>query len=187
MAVPDFQSLTLPVLKEFADGIDHATEDIRARVAERLKLTPEEIAEVLPSGGQTRFANRVAWAHVYMKQAGLLFSERRGIYRITPRGREVLAAPPDQINMAFLENYPEYRFKESEWGANGLPIIRIQDLKDVRVPFNRYSGIYDPRHFTDVGPLLIACVDFRSLCPILQQLLSNYRGAPRLLSFLAEY
>jgi restriction system protein len=109
MAVPDFQSLTLPVLREFADGVDHATKDIRSRVAERLQLTPEEIAEVLPSGGQTRFANRVAWAHVYMKQAGLLASKRRGIYRITPRGQEVLAAPPDQINMAFLEQYPEYR------------------------------------------------------------------------------
>jgi len=109
MAVPDFQSLTLPVLKEFADGQDHATKDIRLHIAQRLQLSPEEIAEVLPSGGQTRLANRVAWAHVYMKQAGLLTSVRRGIYRITPRGQEVLASPPEQISMQFLERYPEYR------------------------------------------------------------------------------
>ena len=109
MAVPDFQSLTLPVLREFADGLEHATKDIRVRVGGRLGLSAEDLAEVLPSGGQTRFANRVAWAHVYMKQAALLESVRRGIYRITPRGREVLAAPPEQISMQFLERYPEYR------------------------------------------------------------------------------
>jgi restriction system protein len=108
MAVPDFQSLTLPVLKEFADGSEHPTKEIRERVARQLGLSAEDIAENLPSGGQTRFANRVAWAHVYMKQAGLLESVRRGVYRITPRGREVLASPPPQINLHFLERYPEY-------------------------------------------------------------------------------
>ena len=109
MAVPDFQTLMLPALREFADGADHVTKDIRQRVADRLKLTPEDIGEVLPSGGQTRFANRAAWAIVYMKQAALLESVRRGVYRITPRGQEVLAAAPDQLNMQFLERYPEYR------------------------------------------------------------------------------
>ena len=62
MPVPDFQSLTLPVLREFADGAEHATKEIRQHVAERLQLTPEDLAEVLSSGHQTRFANRVAWA-----------------------------------------------------------------------------------------------------------------------------
>jgi len=109
VAVPDFQTLMLPVLREFADGAEHATKDVRQRVADRLRLTPADIAEVLPSGGQTRFANRAAWAIVYMKQAALLESVRRGVYRITSRGQEVLAAPPDQITMQFLERYPEYR------------------------------------------------------------------------------
>jgi restriction system protein len=108
MAVPDFQSLTLPVLTEFSDGGEHATKDIRIRVAERLQLTSEDVAEILPSGGQTRFANRVAWAHIYLKRAGLLGSTRRGIYQITPRGQKVLANPPQQITLQFLERFPEY-------------------------------------------------------------------------------
>jgi restriction system protein len=119
VAVPDFQSLTLPVLREFADGAEHATKDIRQRVAQRLKLTPEDISELLPSGSQTRIANRIAWAHVYMKQAGLLASARRGIYRITPRGQEVLAAPPDQITVKFLEKCPGYRAFGSKESAAG--------------------------------------------------------------------
>jgi type I restriction enzyme, S subunit len=47
-------------------------------------------------------------------------------------------------------------FKESEWGEDGLPIIRIQNLKDPRASFNRYSGSYDTRHVTNVGALLVA-------------------------------
>lgn len=124
MGVPDFQSLTLPVLREFSDGLEHPTRDIRQRVAEQLRLTAGDLAEVLPSGRQTRFANRVAWAHVYMKQAGLLSSPRRGVYQITPRGQEVLAAPPAQINMQFLERYPEYldfRSRQSSASVHGAP------------------------------------------------------------------
>lgn len=108
MAVPDFQTLMLPVLREFADGAEHATKDIRQRVAAALGLGAEEIAEVLPSGKQTRLANRAAWAHVYMKRAGLLSSARRGIYRITARGLEVLKSPPARITIEFLEQYPEF-------------------------------------------------------------------------------
>jgi restriction system protein len=108
MAVPDFQTLMLPVLREFADGAEHATKDVRQRVATTLDLTAEETAEVLPSGKQTRLANRNAWAHVYMKRAGLLSSARRGIYRITPRGQEVLKSPPERITIQFLEQYPDF-------------------------------------------------------------------------------
>ena len=77
MAVPDFQTLMLPVLREFADGAEHAPKEIRQKVAERLNLTPDDIAETLPSGTQSRLSNRVAWAHIYLKRAGLLDSARR--------------------------------------------------------------------------------------------------------------
>jgi restriction system protein len=80
MSVPDFQTLMLPVLREFADGAEHAPKEIRQRVADRLHMTPEDIAEMVPSGTQARLANRVAWAHIYLKRAGLLASPRRGIY-----------------------------------------------------------------------------------------------------------
>jgi len=83
VAVPDFQTLTLPVLREFADGAQHASKAVRARVAVTLQLSDAEVTEFLPSGRQTRLANRVAWAIVYMQRGGLLESVRRGVYRIT--------------------------------------------------------------------------------------------------------
>jgi restriction system protein len=124
MAVPDFQTLMLPVLREFADGAEHAPKDIRQRVADRLQLTPEDIAEVVPSGGQSRLANRVAWAHIYLKRAGLLKSGRRGIYQIAQRGEEVLKSPPAQLNMQFLERYPEYREFRARQSSTGTPPIQ---------------------------------------------------------------
>lgn len=109
MAVPDFQSLMLPVLQGYADGKEQLARNVRATVASRLGLTPEDIAERLPTGPQTRLANRVAWAHSYLKQAGLLESPRRGQYRITDRGRQVLAAPPSRIDISFLEQYSDFQ------------------------------------------------------------------------------
>ena len=121
MAVPDFQSLTLPVLKELADGLDRPYRDVRERVATTLGLTPQDVSEVLPSGRQTRFANRVAWAHVYLKQAGLLTTPRRGVYQITDRGREVLASPPEKITTQYLERFPEYlEFKTRRSSDNAV-------------------------------------------------------------------
>ena len=121
MAVPGFQELTLPVLREFSDGNDHSTREIRDRVAARLGLTEADLGEALPSGRQTRYANRIAWAHVYLKQSGLLDSPRRGVYRITDRGRGVLVAPPARIDIPFMMQYPEMVEFRSRRGESDSP------------------------------------------------------------------
>jgi restriction endonuclease Mrr len=80
MAVPDFQSLMLPVLRAVADGQISAIE-MRDRVAGGIGLTEGELAERLPKGGQTVFANRIAWANTYLQRAGLIEKIGRGVYR----------------------------------------------------------------------------------------------------------
>jgi restriction system protein len=71
-------------------------------------LTEPDLEELLPSGRQSKFANRVAWAKSYLQQAGLVVSPRRGYFQLSPRGQEVLNAPPDRIDISFLEQYPEF-------------------------------------------------------------------------------
>ena len=66
---------------------------------------------MLPSGRQTTFANRTAWANVFLQRAGLLEKAGRGVYRITDEGRACLAEAPERIDMRFLERYPAY----AEW------------------------------------------------------------------------
>lgn len=108
MAIPDFQSIMLPLLKFASDGQEHSLRETIEALADQFDLTSEERSELLPSGQQSLFDNRVGWARTHMKKAGLLESTRRGYYRMTPRGQEVLQRNPPKINMAFLKQFPEY-------------------------------------------------------------------------------
>lgn len=109
MAIPKFQEITLPMLKLAADGQVWSLADAREELAKHFQLTEEEIEELLPSGRQARFANRVAWAKVYLERGALLSSPKRAHFQITDRGREVLQNPPEEISIKFLSQYPEFQ------------------------------------------------------------------------------
>ncbi len=109
MAVPDFQTLMLPVLQLTADGKEHSIAEARDTIASQFNLSEADRAELLPTGKQPRFNNRVAWARSYLQQAGLVESPRRGHFRITERGRQVLKESPKRIDIGFLERFEEFR------------------------------------------------------------------------------
>ncbi len=109
MAIPDFQTVMLPLMRHCQDGQEHSISDTVEALAKHFKLTDEERKALLPSGVQEVFRNRVAWAKSHLKMAGLLANPRRGIYQITPRGQEVLAKPPAALNLRFLHQFPEYQ------------------------------------------------------------------------------
>ncbi len=109
MPIPDFQSLMLPSLRRLGDGAEHKLRDLIAHMAEEFALTDAERKELLPSGRQPVFENRVGWAVTYMKKAGLLESPRRGWVRITARGLDVLRQEPERIDIGFLERFEEFR------------------------------------------------------------------------------
>ncbi len=91
MAVPDYQSLMLPLLRFAGEKKDETSTGEAVEVlAKELGLTDEDLKEMLPSGIQFTFVNRVGWASTYMKKAGLLEATRRGYFRITSRGQELL-------------------------------------------------------------------------------------------------
>lgn len=113
MAIPDFQSLMLPVLQESAAG-EVRISDVVASLGKKLGLTEAELSELLPSGKQTTFANRVNWAKSYLGKAGLIRLTKRAHFEISDRGRAVLAKPPPAINIKFLESFPEFKaFREA--------------------------------------------------------------------------
>lgn len=109
MAVPDFQSLMLPLLRLAGDGMDHTFKDAVEAIAIEFSLTPEERNELLPSSSRTTlFYNRLAWAKTHMTMAGLLQAPRRGVFCITQRGRELLVSQLARIDMKTLQQFPEY-------------------------------------------------------------------------------
>lgn len=109
MPVPDFESLMLPLLRITADGQEHRLSETIEALAHELHLSEEDRNELLPSGRQAKFDNRVGWARTYLSKAGLLVSTGRGRFRITERGLEVLANPPDDLTVGFLQQYPEFK------------------------------------------------------------------------------
>ena len=108
MAIPDYQSLMLPVLKLASDGNEHRMADVVDTLASQLKLTEAERDELLPSGKQPIFNNRVHWAKTYLAQAKLLIATRRAFFKITERGRSVLAENVERIDAKFLRRFDEF-------------------------------------------------------------------------------
>lgn len=98
----------LPLLVFSSDGQEHALQKTVEVLADEFHLSHEEMNELLPSGQQRVFDNRVSWARTYLKKAGLLENTRRGYVRITARGREVLKSKPARITYAFLRQFPEF-------------------------------------------------------------------------------
>lgn len=106
--IPDHQTLMLPVLRVGADG-EIRVKDCVDRLAREFQLTDAQRGELLPSGRQTKFANRVHWARTYLIQAGLLEATRRGHFRATERGHDVLRQKPSRIDNDFLDQFPSFR------------------------------------------------------------------------------
>lgn len=104
--IPDFQTLMLPLLRVVSDGGEHRVRDIVDRLAIQFKVSEDERREMLDSGAQAIFDNRVGWARTYLKKAGLLDSPRRAVFQITDAGRDVLKRNPAKIDIKFLRQFP---------------------------------------------------------------------------------
>jgi len=109
MSLPSFQELMLPALQTLGRRHDEiSVAGLEDEIVKSLDISPEERARMLPSGNQTVFANRLNWARAYLVKAGLIELPRRGYCRATERGRKVLAEGVSELNVGFLERYPEF-------------------------------------------------------------------------------
>ena len=113
MAIPVFQQITLPLLRLLEDKQEHSLRQIIDSLINQFNVTQEELHELLPSGKQAIFDNRVGWARTYLKKAGLIESTRRGFFRVTDRGWQVLKQNPAKIDVKFLQQFGEFRTFQS--------------------------------------------------------------------------
>lgn len=116
MAIPDYQSLMSPVLRLAADG-ETRVPDAAEKLADQLGLSVAERKEMLPSGRQRIFHNRIHWAKFYMTKAGLIESPARGRFVASEAGRALLATNPASINVDTLKTYPAF----AEFYASSTP------------------------------------------------------------------
>ncbi|MCA2723479.1 MAG: restriction endonuclease [Microcystis sp. M048S1] len=109
MPIPDFQSIMLPLLKILADGKVYKYREIFEALVREFQVTEAERKEMLPSGQQEIFANRVGWAKTYLKKAGLIDSPQRATFVISEKGKEILSQNPARIDAKFLRQFPEFQ------------------------------------------------------------------------------
>lgn len=109
MDIPDYQTIMLPFLKIAEDGKEHSKREALDKLAVIFKLSETELRELLPSGKQELFDNRVGWARTYLKKAGLIDSPSRGYFCITERGLDLLKQNPPRIDVKLLKQYSEFR------------------------------------------------------------------------------
>lgn len=133
MSIPDYQSLMLPVLVASSEGEVRISQVVE-HLADKLGLSPEERGELLSSGKQTVFSNRVHWAKTYLNKAHLVEITRRGHFKITPRGEDILRSNPPAIDNNFLKQFEEFRDFVGKSGADGAEnnhtvVSTIEDQK----------------------------------------------------------
>ncbi|WP_028401050.1 restriction endonuclease [Ectobacillus panaciterrae] len=110
MAIPDYQAFMYPFLKLLEDGKEHTLQEAYCFLADHFQLTNEEKEEILPSGKQLVYHNRIGWARTYLKKAGLLNTVRRATFLITDRGRDVVKDPVvNQLTKDYLLRYKEFQ------------------------------------------------------------------------------
>lgn len=108
MAVPGFQSFFKPILDIAADNNEHSVKDARTIIKSVMNLTEDDLSEMLPSGKQSKFDNRIAWAVSYFVQAKVLERPKRAFFKITDRGRTLHQKKHNKIDVAILNQYPEF-------------------------------------------------------------------------------
>lgn len=119
MAIPDYQTCMLPFLRFLDDGKEHSLREAEDALAGHFKLSAAERAELLPSGQQGIFRNRIGWARTYLKKAGLVEAPKRAVFKITERGSRTLASNPVKIDGKFLEQFPEFlEFRDASRPSN---------------------------------------------------------------------
>jgi restriction system protein len=122
MTVPGFQTWFLPMLKHVGDGQTHKLATLYEELAGAMQLSVDDLQEMLPSGKQLIYKNRIGWARTYLTKAGLLEAPARGQVRITTRGLEVLSSQPAAVNVSFLKQYQEFRdFHEYKGPSTAAP------------------------------------------------------------------
>ncbi|MBI4714961.1 MAG: restriction endonuclease [Nitrospirae bacterium] len=125
MPIPDYETLMLPLLRiaETKKGNEVALIEAIGQLASEYKLTEEEKRELLPSGSTFKFSSRVSWARTYLQKAGLLEPTRRGFFKITQRGMDVLKKKPQRIDNKLLfqfEEFKEFQGRKKAPKDNGL-------------------------------------------------------------------
>jgi len=132
MSVPDYQEFMLPLLRVVADRGPIKSSDYYEAVANATSLTAEDREQLLPSGTQAAYKNRIGWAGTYLVKAGLLERPQRGFLKITALGQQLLRSNPSRIDNETLRKFESFREFESLSGTRQNQPVRTSESVEER-------------------------------------------------------
>jgi restriction system protein len=126
MAVPTYDQFIEPLLRYLAahpEGV--IARDAHEAAADALGISEADRADMLPSGAQLVYKNRIGWAHDRLKRAGLSTSRRRGYWQLTAAGVELAARHParlpDELVESLLRQYNDVRLRPADDAEDHMP------------------------------------------------------------------
>jgi restriction system protein len=149
MAVPDFQTIMLPLIQMMSNKQEYSLTEMVDYLAKKFQLSEDDIAEQIPSGRQRRFYNRVAWATTHLKKAAVIENTQRGVFRLTERGADLLTQNLAKIDLSILRKYPEFiEFRNAKkTDEQKVLMLDIPVLESIKTPdellYETYRTIRD--------------------------------------------
>ena len=141
MAVPKYHEFYAPFLRGLQDRKIHSMKEMKDVVAKDMGLTDEDRAELLPSGKQAIFDNRIGWTRTYLKKAGLIESPERAHFRITEEGIKALP-DADNIDDKYLMRYQSFReFQNRESSGHEISVVSNDDISPEEVLEKAYAEL----------------------------------------------
>lgn len=140
--IPGFQKFMLPLLQFAADKLEHSTNEALDHIATEFDLTEEQKNEMLPSGNQKIFSNRVFWAKSYLKMAGLIENTKRAHFKITERGLSTLQENLEEINIRYLKKFPDYLELSESWKKGNSNNEKEEELLIPQTPEELLESSY---------------------------------------------
>ena len=149
--IPKYEEIMLPFLKFISDEQEHSLSETHDALAKEFKLTDEELKELLPSGQQPIFRNRLGWARTYLKKAGLVTSPKRAHFKISDIGLALLNEKPTEITSKFLTRYDdfvEFQSIKKNKTEKGIGVQNQLDIATDQTPEESLEYAYQKLHST---------------------------------------
>ena len=108
MSLPKYSELYLPFLTTIQDGAVYSVKEVRDRLASSLRLSDDDLSQLISSNRQSVWASRFGWANTYLKKAGLVIAPKAGHCQITDEGKRLLNSGVDITNHYLAEHYPDF-------------------------------------------------------------------------------
>ncbi|UIJ83134.1 restriction endonuclease [Rhizobium leguminosarum] len=112
-------------------GGSASIEEMEQRLVEEFEFTDADLAAVHEKSGTPIIPNKIAWSRSYLREAGLLANEQRGIWVLTEKGRNAIANGPEIVRELVVTAMREYNSRRKAsaeaTAAEEVPPVELPD------------------------------------------------------------